>query len=572
MKNNRIVIKVAGESGQGVNSVGEMLCKGIKRSGYWVFGYREYPSLIRGGYSNYQIDFSDKEIQSSSIEFDLCICQSRLAVHRVLPDISENGVLIHNIKNVVFKLEEKKLIEEKKIRIEFIDAALEVEKMGAAKVMANTHLVGIAWRILGLDKAVIAEILTEKFEKKPEILHKNIEILDHAFSLDTNISFDIPFKKSSEFGKDAIVTTGNHTMSLGAISAGVRAYITYPMTPASSILTYLASVYKKTEMLIKQAEDEITAVQMVLGAMHMGTRALVGTSGGGFDLMTETITMAALAEIPLVIIIAQRPGPATGVPTYTAAGDLDIAVYSGHGEYPRCVLAASDGVSAYETVQKAFNISEKYQIPVILLTEKQIGESLYSIEKLPEPLEIERGLVQDVANIKSQDRYKLTENGVSPRWIPGSSQEVFFANGDEHKDQGVVTEDPVEIKASMEKRMRKLQTLKNNLDEPVLYGEQEGDILFVGWGSVKGAMVDVLSLQNEKRISYLHYEVVYPVQTEKLLGLAKSFSKVVLVENNMTGQLGKLIKIDCGFEFDDKFLKYDSRPFFFEDVLNYIAN
>lgn len=592
MKLNRTIIKVGGESGQGVNSIGEMLVMSLKNYGYYVFGYREYPSLIRGGFACYQIDFSDKAINSSSESCDLFIGMSRVAIHKYLKTINENGIIIHWMKRFKFSEEEESLIKEKNIKIIYVEADKLVEDLGGKRIMINSFLVGMAWSVLGLEIETVREGFKKQFESKPEILDINIKILEGGYNYSSEI--EINSKKEVEYNiqekqEDSLLMTGNHALSLGAISAGTRAFYAYPMTPASSILTYLANTYHKTGVLVKQAEDEITAIQMTLGSMHMGTRALVATSGGGFDLMTESISMSAINEIPLVCVIAQRPGPGTGVPTWTAAADLNIAVYSAHGEYTRCVIAASDVKTAYTVIQNAFNIAEKYQIPVMVLTEKQIAESWFNVDKLPEPIEIKRGLVGtdknpfsstegnlSIQDIKASDRFKITENGISPRWLPGQSDQTYNANSDEHFEHGRLTEDAEEVKLMMEKRMNKMNALKAELPEPELYGEEEGDVLFIGWGSPKNTVLDAISEQstinNQQSISYLHYEYVFPVKTEKLMQLKERFRKVVLIENNYMGQLGDLIKIDCGYEFEHRLLKYDGRPFFVEDIIGFINN
>lgn len=584
----RKVLTIGGESGQGVNSIGEMLAKALKRTGYKVFGYREYPSLIKGGFkldqvASYQIDFSDLTIRSSSNKFDLVVCVSRLSVHKFLKDINPGGILIHSLVRLNLTDEELDFINNNKISVIFVDALQKVKELGGTPIMENTFLVGIAWKFLGLPLDIIDEAFKIQFEKKPQILEINMKCLAAGYGYQPEIeveNIEIKFEKHDEW-QDSVIVSGNETLGMGVIAAGVRAYFSYPMTPSSTILTFLADKYKETGMLIKQAEDEITAAQMAIGAMHMGTRALTGTSGGGFDLMTETVSLAAMTETPFVCIIAQRPGPATGLPTWTGSGDLNLAVFAGHGEYVKCVIAASDYESAYLAIQHAFNISERYQIPVIVLTEKQIAESLYNFKELPKPIEIHRDIVTDelIANVKSADRYKLTESGVSPRWLPGQTIEVHTGNSDEHFEYGRLTEDAEESKLMMEKRMRKEKFLIKELPEPELYGEEKGDILFVGWGSVKSTVLDcmdILKIPNSKSqapnvgCSYLHYEYVWPLKTEKLMKLKQNFKRVVLIENNYLGQLGNLIRMVSGIDISEKLLKYDGRPFFVEEVLDFI--
>jgi 2-oxoglutarate/2-oxoacid ferredoxin oxidoreductase subunit alpha len=318
-------------------------------------------------------------------------------------------------------------------------------------------------------------------------------------------------------------------------------------------------------MIVKQAESEITAIQMVMGSMIMGTRAFTATSGGGFDLMTETISCAGMTETPLVIVLGQRVGSGTGAPTWTGAGDLTVALKAGHGEFPRCVLASSDAKDSYELIQEAFNIAEEYQIPVILLNEKQTAESLFNIQDLPKPLKIKRGLKVGIS------RYEITQNGISPRWIPKEGRKTFLINSDEHSPSGESTEDSSIIVAMSEKRMEKLRTLRKSIPAPKYYGSPDADIVFVGMGSTKNTVLDSMKLTN-KKIGYLHYKYIFPLKYEKLLSIFENGSRVVLIENNQTGELGKLFKEECGFDFQEKLLKFDGRPFFVEDILDYIKN
>jgi 2-oxoglutarate ferredoxin oxidoreductase subunit alpha len=577
--NNRSVIKVGGESGQGVNSIGEMLAKALKRMGYKIFGYREYPSLIKGGFTHfqvasYQIDFSDKTLRSSSNKFDLAVCVSRLAIPKFLKDMNPGGILIHSIPKVKLSDIDLDLMNKNNIHIEYVDAKAKVKELGGKSIMENTFLVALAWKFMGLTYEVIEEAFKIQFAKKPEILEINLRCLkagyEYVLGENTN-KLEINYNKDENWHDSAIIS-GNEIMGMGIIEAGVRAYFAYPMTPSSSILSFLADNYHHSKMLVKQAEDEITAAQMAIGAMHMGTRALTGTSGGGFDLMTETVSLAAITETPFVCILAQRPGPATGLPTWTCAADLNLAVFSAHGEFTRCVIAASDPDSAFLSIQEAFNIAERYQIPVIVLTEKQIGESLFNFKNLPKPIEIHRDLIPDelIGNIKSSDRYKLTESGISPRWLPGQTIETFTANSDEHFENGRLTEDGEESRLMMEKRMAKEKFLQKELPDPKLFGEEEGEILFVGWGSPKNTVLDAIDISKDRKISYLHFEYVWPLRTQKLANLKNNFKKIVLIENNYMGQLGNLIRMVSGIEFNEKLLKYDGRGFFLEEILEFI--
>lgn len=569
----RLVIKIAGESGQGVNSIGEMVAKALKRSGFYTFGYREYPSLIKGGYASHQIDISSSAINSSSEKTDLMVNLSRASFHAYLPTLREGAHVIHMIPQLDLTDEDQKFIKKEKINIYYLPAEELAKEVGGKAIMANSVMVGALWRLLALPLSEIKTLIQALFKHKPEAIKPNLGCLEKGYGTILDENFKIKITPSPK-AKNMALLTGNHLLALGGVAAGVRAYFAYPMTPSSSILSYMAQIYHETGILVKQLDDEISVAQFALGANFMGTRALVATSGGGYDLMTESVSLSAMTETPFVCILAQRPGPATGMPTWTSAGDLNLAVYSGHGEFPRCVIALSDGKSAYDVVQKAFDIAEKYQIPVIILTEKQIAESLFQISDLENIQDIKRYLAANPSDLKSSDRYKITPSGISPRWLPGQSEATFVANSDEHLEDGSLTEESMISSEMNQKRLRKLGTLKEELPEPDLIGPEDASLTFVGWGSTKNTVNDAIAVWNrdhkEQKVNFLHFEFVYPIKVEKIKKLIDKKQPLVLIENNSFGQLGNLLAGETGFIFREKLLKSDGRPFFIEDIYRYL--
>lgn len=566
----RIVIKVGGESGQGINSVGEITSEALKDAGFHIFAYREYPSLIRGGVASYQVEFAGKSISAPSQKCNILVCVSRRALHTYIQDVAPGGIVLHSIEHAQFSHEEETYIAEHDITVAYLNAARIAIDKGGKSLLANTVLLGVIWQLLGLDLKILEEVVVEVFGKKEHLLQANKQCLKAGYEhrLEAVEPIQVAFSPKENWS-DSMIMTGNHAIGLGAISAGVRAFYAYPMTPSSSILKFLADTYKHSGMLVKQAEDEITAAQMALGSMAMGTRALTATSGGGFDLMTETVSLAGITEIPFVCVVAQRPGPATGLPTWTAAGDLNLAIYAGHGEYPRMVIAASDVASAYRVIQHAMNFAEVFQIPVIVLTEKQIAESLYNIDGIGDVLEIERGLLTaHDADLTNALRYELTDSGISPRWNPGEVGADYDLNSDEHLEDGSLTEDAVPAQAMMDKRARKMEGILAKMPEPELYGYEHASVTFVGWGSPKTAVLDVIDLGFD--CNYLHFEFVYPLKTEKLKKVLKNAKKTVLIEQNAMGQLGNLITQKTRHVFDERLLKYNGRPFFIEEIISFL--
>lgn len=572
----RTVLKVTGESGQGLVSVGRIVAKILKDMGFYVYTDREYPSLIKGGKSNLQIDFGLTPIRSSSRQADLVIALDLPGVEEYVDTLREGGVLVHGYErhHRVKNLHER--AEKRGVKLVYMPARTIAYEKGGTELMVNMVLLGLMWRILGFDLEPLEAKIKEQFKSKPKLLAIDLECVHAGYGAEEakngpSFKIELPKEKS-----DTIMIDGNAAIALGAVQAGVRAYFAYPMSPSSSILMHLANWAGETGMLVKQAEDEITAAQMALGSMYMGARALTGTSGGGFDLMTETVSLAGITETPLVIVVAQRPGPATGLPTWTCQGDLDLAIHAGHGEYGRMVMAVSDPESAYAQIQHAMNYAEKFQVPVVLLTEKVIAEAQITVPPFRQgAIPIERGLVTDEKEreaLVSADRFRFTESGVSKRWIPGSAPAGYFANGDEHAEDGALTEEAEPVKKMIEKRLRKLETIKKSLPDPEFYGPESAPISLIGWGGSKGPALDALDACAEEGIkaNYLHFEYLYPLRTEKLKSFLEKNPNVHLIEGNYFGQLGRMIEAETGKKFAGRLLKYDGRPFYAEEVADYL--
>jgi 2-oxoglutarate ferredoxin oxidoreductase subunit alpha len=587
----RISLKIVGASGQGINSIGEIVAKGLKRSGYCPFGYREYPDLIKGGHASYQLDISNERLRSTETKVNVLVALNHHGLELNMEDLKEGGIVLHVTPGWQFPERHQKLVEERSLRIIYFPVNEVLTRLGARAILSNTLLTAFVWSMFEQDVDALKSLVGQKFAKKKALLELNLRCIDEGYSfvdpVEGKVSVSLP-SPNKEFSSHLLVT-GSQAMGLGAIHAGVRLYAGYPMTPSSPLLSFMADLEDKTHIVVKQAEDEITAAQIVSGAMYMGTRALTATSGGGFDLMSETVSLNAMIENPTVFVLAQRPGPATGLPTWTAQGDLLQAVNTSHGEFARCVLSVSNSQDAFDLMPVAFNLAEQYQISVIVLTEKQIAEALYTQEPYDlEKAEIQRGkLVTDPEKLnalKSSDRYDPNaEGGISMRWLPGSNAVTYCAQADEHDSTGTVDETWSGIKAQMEKRMLKLQRLRAELPEPRLvvasYGEKgtawidEGDeieVLVIGWGSSHDVIQDVMRSEElrERRIAYLHYTYLWPLRTRELQRLAKRSKRTVLVEQNYQGQLGMLIRMECGLDIADKILKYDGRPFFYDELLS----
>ncbi|MCF7918241.1 2-oxoacid:acceptor oxidoreductase subunit alpha [Candidatus Gracilibacteria bacterium] len=570
----RTRIKIIGQSGTGLLTVGEIVSKGLQELGFYFCADREYPSLIKGGHSCYTINFSEDPVYSLSDTADILVAIDKHSLVAYFDTLREGGILVHGYERTAGIADILKKAKERNIIIIALPSRQISFDHGATEQMVNIVLLGMIWKVLGFDFETVQELLASKFEGKKKVLEIAMKCLRTSYDrvpVQTLYATSLPKTKN-----ETILLDGNHAVALGAIHAGMRFYVAYPMSPSSSILSHVAKMASRTGVVVKQAEDEITAVQMALGGMFAGTRAMTSTSGGGYDLMTETVSLAGIIENPLVILLAQRPGPGTGLPTWTAQADLNLAIHSSHGEFARIVVSISEPTDAFETIQHAFNLAEKYQIPVIVLSEKVVCESKLTVSPFKlNSIPIERGLVtgNDLKKLQSEDRYQLTPNGLSKRWIPGSSETYYFANGDEHTEKGTLTEEADPVRDMYEKRVKKLELIKKELPVPEIYGETENaDISFVGWGSMRTVMMDVIRIAASKgiKVNYLHYRYVFPLNKKFVQEFAASNKNLHLIEGNYTGQLGEHLEPLMGREFSGKLLKWNGRPFFLEDVLSYI--
>lgn len=568
----RYKLQIIGESGSGLLSTGEIITNALKVLGYYTVSDREYPSLIKGGYSCFSVNFSPDPIRSLAYESEIMLALDKQSLEYYFDRLSKGGQLIHGYERVEGL---NSILDKMDCKVTAVQGRTIAKEQGGNTLMVNVILMGVLWKTLGFEYKYIENEVNNKFGSKPKYIEANLRCLKAGYDLGQK-AFD--FAKPTANLKNNILIDGNKALVLGAMHAGVRAYFGYPMSPSSTILSHMSEIGPKLGIVVKQAEDEITAAQMTMGSMYAGTRALTATSGGGYDLMTETVSLAGIIENPLVIIIAQRPGPGTGLPTWTAQADLNLAVNSSHGEFARMVVSVSDPTDAFDLIQDALNYAEEFQIPVIVLTEKVIAESIVSVPRFEQnKIPIKRGLVSDkeLRKLKNSDRYKITESGVSPRWVPGSAEAYYFANGDEHWTSGELSEDAEPNRLMYEKRNKKLESLEGFLPDPEIFGvEAEADISFIGWGSSKNVMIDMIAEYAVKgvKVNYLHFSYVYPLKVEKIRQYFGFNSNVHLIEGNYQGQLGQFITAKTCLEFKGKLLKYNGRPFFIEDLQEYIDN
>lgn len=573
---DHLTIKIVGPAGFGIKVTGMMLAKYFLRSGYFVFAYTEYPSLIRGGHNTFQVDIAKKEINSAAEKCNILIALNKDSLIKELKNINTDGLIIYDKQiETDFSLPKN---------INLLPAPLmEIAKNNGGELMQNTVALGVLLGVLNLSLEILNKILIETFEHKDAMVEQNKKNLQAGFEWIKNNQINL--KNTPQFvitankqalKQDNLFISGNQACALGAIAADCQLYSAYPMTPASEILHYLVSKQRESGMLVHQPEDEIAAVHVALGGSFAGIRAACGTSGGGFALMNEGLSLAGMLELPIVIFEVMRPAPATGLPTWTEQGDLMYVVQAGHGDFPRLVLAPGNSTECFLLTQQAFNLADKYQIPVIVLSDKFLGESTYTTgKKLFSKIEKKaRGKILTVNQNQLAEnqtlfaRYKNEKDNVSPRPIPGVLNGEYVANSDEHDEFGLTNESAVCRNEQMKRRMGKTLNLKKEIPLPTLYGTKNTDLTLVCWGSMLGPSLDALNEINKgkKQINLIHFSYVWPLP----LGLdkfLKQFSKLILIENNFSAQLGILIRQETGIEIKDKILKYDGRPFWKEEII-----
>ncbi|MCX7955933.1 MAG: 2-oxoacid:acceptor oxidoreductase subunit alpha [Patescibacteria group bacterium] len=569
-------VKIGGEAGFGIMTTGLLFSKIASRLGYEVIDYVEYPSLVRGGHNAYEITVSDEKNNALKKEIDYLICLNK-------DTFLKQKHLLHKESIVVYDKEDFDF-EENFIKVNLPFKKIIQELKGQA-IMKNTIALGGILALLGADIKVLNELIKEQFLKKGEIIvsfnqsfaQKGYEqIKNNYFSLIKNYLIE---KKDKQ---EKIVVSGNDAFSLGSVIADCRFYCAYPMTPSSSVLTNLASWQDKTNMIVRHAEDEISVINTALGASFAGARSAVGTSGGGFALMVESLSFAGIAEIPIVVFLASRPGPATGMPTWTEQGDLLFACFAGHGEFPKIVLAPGDQKEMIDLTLKAFNLADIYQTPVIILSDMYLSEGHRSIDKklideIINKYKINRGKLLTEKPQENQEfkilnykRYKITEDGISERLLPGIPGYFYQANSYEHLEDGHTTEDSKPRIDQVDKRNRKWITyLKQDFQMPNIYGDKDAQIIFVSWGSTKGIILEAQNYLEKKDIKtgFYHFNYVYPLDKEKIKKLFLEKKRYILVENNSWAQFGKLLSMETGVEIEEKILRYDGRPINLDDII-----
>jgi 2-oxoglutarate ferredoxin oxidoreductase subunit alpha len=549
---------VAGEAGQGVQSVGFLLAKVFARGGYHIFADQDYESRIRGGHNFFRVRVSDRKVGAIAEDVDILIALNMDSVNLHQPEMAAQGIII-------FDGEKTKEVSGHKGGLLSIPLEKLAEEKAGGKLMLNTVALGAALSLVDYDLNVLNTVLVERFGKG-EVGDRNIAAAKAGYEY-VQSEYKGNFRKIKPLSEvKRMLLTGNEALCLGAIAAGCRFMAAYPMTPASSIMEYMAAKSKDFDLVMVHAEDEIAAINMAIGAAYAGVRAMTATSGSGLCLMVEGIGLAAITETPIVIVDGQRPGPAVGLPTRTEQGDLQFALHAHHGDFPRAVLAPATVEDAFWVTVKAFNWAEKYQLPAIILTDQHLASSYATVDQLDlSQVTIDRGMLFSEKGDGPLDyrRHKVTTSGISPRAFPGLGKALVVTDCDEHDEEGHLTEDAGERTAQVEKRLRKLLSLEKEISTPRKYGSRGAETTLIGWGSTYGAIheaVDMLRKEGSS-VSMLHLGELWPFPTKAVADAVGKAQNSCVIEGNATGQLARLIKAETGYDVGGRILKFDGRPF-----------
>jgi len=542
-----LALRVAGAAGQGVQSLGEVLVRAAFRQGLFAHGELSYHSRIRGGENAFTVRISDRPVLATRERVEILVALNEPMLRQYRPLLSPEG----------WTVADAGLPGEGERDLRLPAEGLARDELGLP-IAAGMVLLGAAARLAGLDRSAVETGVAEVFGDKAG---PNLSAIALGWERGRDGGWHLPGRCFPP-GSHALLT-GGQAVALGAIAAGCRFLASYPMTPGTPVMEFLAGEGERYGILVEQAEDEIAAINMALGASYAGARSMVTTSGGGFALMVEGLSLAGMIETPVVIHLGQRPGPATGLPTRTGQENLLFALHAGHGEFPRYLVAPTDPKDAFDLTVKAFELAEEFQVPAIVLTDQFLVDS-FAVVPAPDPARasgVEHLVpVEELVRLPHYNRFELTESGVSPRALPGVSEKLVLVDSDEHDTYGRITEDLALRGAMVEKRLRKGERLRERVSPPEVFGDVRGKRVLLGWGSTYGAIREALGLLGEG-YAHVHLRELWPLRTEELGRIWGEAAEVILVEGAATGQLGALVAGETGLRPHRLVRRYDGRPF-----------
>lgn len=575
MDNNRktditddISIVIAGRAGQGIQSIQQVLTYTLKRDGFHVFTTKEYMSRVRGGVNSTEIRITSKNRNAYVDSIDLFVPLSDEITPFLRNRITEQTIVIADRKNGAV---DKLGIEGagRTVDLSFLETAKEI----GSKLYTNTVAVGFLGGLLSMNRQVVDDYIAVLFEDKgDDVVANNKKAVEAGYQkaeeLKESLGLTISIESDDET-KENLLLSGKDAVSLGALAGGCNVISSYPMSPSTGVLVSLAEYSHETDIIVEQAESEIAAVNMALGAWYAGGRAMVTTSGGGLDLMAEGVSLTAMLESPMVFHVAQRPGPATGLPTRTAQEDLELVIHAGHGEFARAVFAPGNTLQGYSLTRHAFNLADRYQVPAFVLTDQYFVDSYYDVRRDAfDEVHNEHGVESNIVETNPEyGRYTLGNGGISYRGIPGWGEGLVKVDSDEHNEEGLITEEVTEIRPAMvDKRWKtKMDHLREQIVEPDLYGNSNYRILLIAWGSTLNTVLEAMERVGRKDVALLHYTQVYPLSASTAEYL-KATGQSICIENNAAGQFARLIRAEFGITVDDSILKYNGIPFSVEEV------
>jgi 2-oxoglutarate ferredoxin oxidoreductase subunit alpha len=562
-------IMAGGEAGQGVQSVGMILAKTMADGSLHIFADQDYENRVRGGHNFFRIRVSDREVLALAEKLDILVALNKETIDLHRNEVKSNGVIIYD-------QEQTKVDARGEIYFNVPLVRLAEEKV-KNKLMTNTVAVGAAIGLCGYDFDPLAEVLRKEFARHGEkIAGDNVIAAKAGFDFALEYGAQKLGQKIKPVSGNSrrMLIHGNEAMALGAMVGGCKFISGYPMTPATFIMEYLADRGRDYNIVTVHVEDEIAAINMAVGAACAGVRAMVATSGGGFCLMVEGLALAGITETPVVVVLGQRPGPATGMPTRTEQGELWFALHAGHGEFPRAVLAPATAEEAFHAMIKAFNLAEKYQIPVIVLTDHHLATSYTTVDRFDlKQVKIDRGELlsdEEVSKLTDYKRHLVTDSGISPRALPGQGKALVVTDSDEHDEAGHMIEDGETRNQQNLKRLRKQNGLMAEIGSPTIYKVPNADFTLLGWGSTYGAIREAADLLQKDgvAVNIIHLSEIWPFPVEAVSSMLNNGAKSVVIESNAMAQMAQLIRRETGYKVNGTILKFDGRPFYAEEIVD----
>jgi 2-oxoglutarate ferredoxin oxidoreductase subunit alpha len=546
---NSLNIVIGGEAGQGLVTVGQLLSRSLVRSGYSILVTQTYQSRIRGGHNTFAIRAGVDEVMAPAEAIDLLIALTAETVRLHRQELSAGGLMLADARF--------NCVDDACLNVPFAELT--------AERYINTAALGIIAWILGIDQQVAAGAVKGLLGTvHPDVEKDNIKALEMGFNWGAGRARSTHTLPAIDNPPRRLMMHGNEAIALGAIAGGLKFYAFYPMTPSTSIGNSLAGWARELGLVVEQAEGEIAALNMALGASFVGAPSMVATSGGGFALMGEAVSLAGMTETPIVVCVVQRPAPATGLPTRTEQGDLELVLHAGHGEFPRAIFAPGSVEQCFDLARRSMHIAERYQSPIFILSDQFLADSYRAVDpfELDGTLPVQPWSQKGITIKAPYCRFALTDSGVSPRLLPGLTEHLVVADSDEHTEDGHITEDLSMRIRMVRKRLAKGAGIRSEVVPPEYLGDEKPEVVLICWGSSRGAAWEAAEGLRAKgvRAASLHFSQVWPLVPEQFMQHLEQAKRVVCVEGNATGQMARLIRRETGFQITEQVLRYDGLP------------